>query len=200
MPHTSRKRALQAQARENGRSYQSVLTESGEHNSVRIHKAKPSDLPRFFPGTTQPDMSRLALLQELLRRQTAGLGQLFVATTANACLGHLFLVLRHERAPMPLDRPLLTYYWVRENRRMAGIGRRLVTRAERWLEQNDKHRAIALVDPSDWGAIRLYESLGYQYFYQTESYRDEFQPDGRCIRRSMTLAIYGKDSPPFLIN
>jgi len=190
MPHSPRKRALREQARESGRSYAHLLSRSGMHNSVRIHAAKPSDLSRFFSGSAQPDMSRLWQLRDLLRRQTDGLGRLFVASTANACIGHLYVVLEDDG----LRLPLLTYYWVRESRRRTGVATRLVTRAEQWLKMYDQRDVAALVDPSDRDAVRLYESLGYEYLYEAESYRDEFRPDGERIRKPMTLIIYSKRS------
>jgi hypothetical protein len=58
----------------------------------------------------------------------------------------------------------------------------------------DKREVAALVDPSDRDAVRLYESLDYEYLYEAESYRDEFQPDGERIRKPMTLIVYSKHS------
>ncbi len=192
MPHSSQKRALRELARGTGGSYAGLLAELGTHNSVRVHKADRWDLPRFFNERARPDMPRICLLSELLRSQTAGLGRLFVASTANTCLGHLYVTLRLDRSQSALRSPQLAYYWVRENRRKAGIAKRLVATAEQWLHKHHHDEIHALVDPSDGRAVSLFESLDYEYLLNAQSYRDEFRPDGRRIRTPMTLAVYAK--------
>jgi GNAT superfamily N-acetyltransferase len=194
VPHSQRKRVLREQARGSGKGYAQLLGDSGKHNSVRIHPAKPSDLPRFFTGSAPPDMSRLWQLHDLLQHQELGLGRLFVASTANASIGYLFVKLEQDPAGQGRKRdvPLLTYYWVRESRRRTGVGTRLVKGATRWLHQDGHGKVAAAVDPSDTDAARLYVRLDFSPSGEIESYRDEFQPDGKSNRVPMALAIYIK--------
>lgn len=195
MPHSRDKHDLRRQVRDSGKSYAQLLAEPGKHNSVRIHSARPVHLSRFFTGSHRPDMRRLLLLQDLWRRQKLGLGRLFVASTANSSIGHLYVQLRLDPADpgRELGIPLLTYYWVRENRRGAGVGRRLVARAEQWLRGSGHDIAAVAVDPADRDAVRLYVSLDFRLGYETDSYRNEFRPGGSSIRKPMTLAIYFKE-------
>lgn len=189
MPHTPRKRVLRERARASGKSYAQLRVDSRRHHGVSVQSGEHSNVHRFSTGPAQSDMPRIWLLQDLLRRQRLGLGKLFIASIADASVGHLYVHLKHEGAELEVG-PLFTYYWVHESRRRTGVGRRLVGMAERWSRQRGYNKVVVLVDPSDAGAVGLYLSLGFYYLSEIESYRNEFQSNGRRIQAPMTLAVY----------
>lgn len=101
-----------------------------------------------------------------LQRQARGDGVLFVARSGGGLVGQGYLWLEDAEEPeirsaLP-DVPLITHLEVAEDYRGRGIGVELISRMEQYVRTETARDRIALaVFPSNTGAARLYERLGY---------------------------------------
>lgn len=159
-----------------------------------IRPASAEDLPALAR-----DVSQLGLLQDRLRRRSAGSGELLVATLARRPVGHIYLWLKpaeeRELRKNLAGVPLIMNLWVCEDCRKQGIGTALVTEAERWLRDGGHDRVALGVDPDNSDAVRLYLGLNYDPWPHTDikTHREEFLANGDRIRIPETCAVFVKN-------
>lgn len=165
------------------------------NGDLRIRPARTDDVSALATGA-----STRGLLADRLRRQSEGLGELWVAERDADLVGTIFLWLTDAeeeivRAKLP-DVPLVMNLWVRPDQRCHGIGTDLMDHAEVRLRALGHTRVALGVDSENLTAIRLYKGLAYDrwpYAEDVTTVRLEFPADGLAVRHDEICVMYVKD-------
>lgn len=131
-----------------------------------------------------------------------GRGILLFAFRGDAFVGHIFLRLESPEEPelrvgLP-GVPLLQHLRVMKEHRRSGIGRRLLSEAERRLSALG-HGQVALgVHPDNKRAIRLYRGLLFTAWraQPLTTFREHVLDDGNTVRKQEPCLVFVKRLEP----
>jgi ribosomal protein S18 acetylase RimI-like enzyme len=119
--------------------------------------------PEFFRTTDSPPPTP-TIIEGLLRD---GQGAWFLAEADGRIVGFVTIRLRHaahEPFLVPEVRAHVESLGILPAWRRRGIGRKLMEAVEQWARQHDARRMTLNVWEFNDGALRLYETLGYETF------------------------------------